>query len=896
MAAEFKLSTLLGGINRFVGEAGPNQAIDALDVWNYKSRLMRRPAFRSIAHGLPSFIPSGQTHIKIEAPFNTFTDITDWVPSVAPGDFGGLSGRLWLGCDQAFDGFEWPIQELPNALTNNCRIALKYRTTDLSLNKIYDPIDTTIGNLEDWTTTLTKYGTFAWHRSVFTNWTATTLNGVTAFWIAVDLSLVPAVPGNVSTAIDFPATSGDLQVDKPGIRCFLLSPINGLIPVHSGNGNKHLLIGSDRRPDKFGELGGQLYVVNHPRWPGEQARLVEAEGEAVFGRVTYPAWDGGGGAGTIGSATDEILTKSNQTYEWMGGTGTHPISQFDGAPITSGVAITGSTAAHINVAGFNDDRYVGLVLRMTSGARTTQEREIYNVSVTGLDLSEALLGAPANGDTFQIRTPPAKLRTIEGGIEYPIDVNTAHTVTVTTARKYEPPLASSDITEFVNFEIFRDCPWSLRPGNFWSAIFDSITLKVLLVNGANQILEYDGRRFRRLTALFDDTEGAIGAAAVILWRGNLQDTATKLNRLDVIAGSLLHGEPPLAKLLVDFNGRLVALRNDDIIQWSAAGVDNNIWPYLYETTIRDSESNKPIGMGVLHDNLYVWTKTSIFFSPQADELGLLAFRTIAQGIGFAGHQCVTKAVVGNTACFIGAAPDGLILFDGTSVTYLIDDWSRVLNGGVNDRLLENAVSGFWFQENTFFLALAGKGSSTNNRMLVLNTRTQACYVWSCPWGGCTAIARQFDERGHEKMLFGFADGHVAELVWGPSDAGVAIEGFARSSETEPLEGHTFAPLAIMLSIQDNGSHDTTIRMFLNNSEATTGEVTQSFDDNSSKLDATDVNFDEVSFAKDRFVTRRIPASAGSSGESFSFEISGTNQFEFISARLLLAEKGNRNAQ
>ena len=890
------LPRLTGGINRYRAEASEQQAAEALDVWTPTGELERRPSFRSLLIGPTFVLPVGQVFVKKEYPFNTFTTYTSRAPVFNPDELGGLNGRLWVGCSQPFDGILWGkvSDRPPNAdLDRNNKLTPKYRNTSGTLVNMSDVIDTTTYRHDvagTYRMALLNDGAIAWHRSTFTAWTATTVNGQSAYWVALDLSETSPTPGVTLTAVELGFNSGTLTLAAPGIRCFELGSVKGIFPNRLKNRTSNILTVGESLPRRnYAEKGVGISYTRNPQFPSRDLGIIEdgAEGPAVFGLITYPTWTGGGGGGTIGSATEQILTKRDDTYDWFA-------TQFEQTTITTGTTNALGSTTLIAAAGFNDTRYEGLYVQITSGAQKEQIRQIATATAAGLTVpaGDAFAAAIANGVTFSVITPPLILRTEENQVDYEVSANDADTVTIASGRNYHAALAGEDTDTFVNFEVFREGRFTFEPGSDWVSCFDSVTGKILLCNGRNGILEFDGRRLRRLQAVWDPTEGQPGYAKVVLWRGLISDQAVKAAELgfDVQPGSILYHEPPNARLLVDFNGRLVAVKRDHEVQWSAPGIDNNLWPYLYNTRVRDSESNPIVGIATLNDKLLVWSKTSVHYSPPADEFGMLNFRPISQGIGFVSNHGVAKAAFNGASFLVGPTPDGIAATDGLGVTYLLDSWDRVCK--VNQKLLAKSVGCFSLQDATYFLAFASTGSETNDRIIVLDLANKRIWLWSAPWGGCSFIARQLGSGGRERILFGFDDGHVAVLTQGPSDAGSSIEGFARSHPIEVLGGKSFAPTAIVIAARDTGTNTLTIKTFTNQKSQAAQTTTQAFT-RAETFNAATADYDTSLWGGSEVLSKKVPIPSGTSGESFTFEVRGTSRWRFSNARLLLTEKGDR---
>lgn len=132
-----------------------------------------------------------------------------------------------------------------------------------------------------------------------------------------------------------------------------------------------------------------------------------------------------------------------------------------------------------------------------------------------------------------------------------------------------------------------------------------------------------------------------------------------------------------------------------MIQWTAPGAFNDIWPAVYSTSIRDVFSQPITGLFPLHDQLIATTPTSMFAADAPGEDGFLIFRPIVQGVGFLNQNSVGRIAAGAQVALIGPNSDGITLWTGSTPSSVVDDWHRIIPGGINPRALSGAVGAIW---------------------------------------------------------------------------------------------------------------------------------------------------------------------------------------------------------
>ena len=708
------------------------------------------------------------------------------------------------------------------------------------------------------------------------------------------------------------SAAGTLTMNVPGARPFLLSAINGLFPIHMKNSTPMILVGADRNPTRGLEPGAQLGFVKQVSDQTEDAMLVSREGAGVMGVNTMPAWSHGGApTGSVG--TTAMITKERQDFSWN-------INEMDGAILATGTVGDGSTSTRILsiVTMAANNRFQNLRLKFDAATATVAlqgvEREIFGSDSAGFDIYPALVTVPAGptpgpADTFTVYTRPHFARTVE----YPtslleIDSNTAHTATIRTA-EYGAVVGANNRP--IHYEIGQEVPWVLSSGDFWDIAYDKSHGKYLLTNGRNGLLEYDGQRLRKLAALWDYRDGAEGAIVVQIWRGVAVDEQGNIPANPTLASADLYTVPPNARFITAFNSRIVVASTstgvspEQTIQWSAPDTAllsfNNLWPLNFQTTIRDA-ANAPItGMWTLNDRLVVSTPNSIFSSGPFSQSGYLDFESRSQSLGFVSHRGTVNVQIDSGGVLVGPTADGLSAFDGFNITTILDDWRRLVPGGVNIRRLSQCVAAYWRQRGLYILAFPTADSTTNNRALVWRVGTAKMWLWSVPFGGITAMASEVSPHGLERLLFGTADGHICTLGDGDYDGATAITGVARSHYVA-FGGKTVAGTAMLLNVQD--THTTaqlTVRTYFNCStgarQTWQGVTTYGGAAFGSAVFGTST----LGGGDFKLVRANLRAGAGgaglasSIGEIFAYEVAGTHRFRIRAAHMLIDPKSYRGA-
>lgn len=77
-------------------------------------------------------------------------------------------------------------------------------------------------------------GRISWHRSQFVDWSLTSLDSTSRYWVAIDFCRELPTPDEDPDAVTLSGT-GSITIDAPGIRAFVINPVNGLYSAKMHN-------------------------------------------------------------------------------------------------------------------------------------------------------------------------------------------------------------------------------------------------------------------------------------------------------------------------------------------------------------------------------------------------------------------------------------------------------------------------------------------------------------------------------------------------------------------------------------------------------------------------------------------------------------------------------------
>lgn len=908
------LSVMSGGINRKVRQAGQNQVLDGEDIIASDGDLRRRPSFSAILQSAPFRVPSRKTYMFLHQSGVGFTDVSR-VGTIST--FSGGTYRLLVGCEEIFDGIDFSsVDEGAPALTRHSYLCVRMldASDDLHDNANYTEIpwalDTTYRfNSSDWGHPLMGAGQICWHSAQLSAWVQTTVNSVTAYWVALDITAEPK-NSDKSAARTIVANEAALRIDEPGAVAFHLEKVVGIVPIVGKRGNA-IVIQSDREGQRGQENGAAIAIVDSFSRAGEVAKIVEDEGSGILGTYTAPTWSGSGtGGGTYGTAG--MVTKNDDSYDWLAALAGPPdfAGQWGRQTILESVGVdTAGSTTYFETDDFTyerDNEFEHCMLECTTsgGGPSVGERRIVQTSEAGatsnvrFDVSPAWSGAPTGTTVFKLLSVPYTIGFSEKHIDsttsrsQPVELiantNTADTITVEDIDSHKRANDQSINNEPVHFYIGRETRWDLTANGEWGYMFDPVQRRHLFCNGKSAILEFDGRRFRRMTANSNPT-----SALVELWTGILHDQDRKSNTVTLTPGSFIRSSPPIGRYLEDWAGRIVVTGDPgdpQRVYWSAPGEANDIWPKLYETIIRDSQNQGISGMRTLNQNLAVWTPNSIFFASIPNELGMFYFAPVSQHVGFVSNAAVERIPFRGSQSLIGPNADGVYVFNGAETTPVLDEWDRVVKGGVNISKLSGAVASADYYNNLYYLAVPSARSQINDTLLVYDWIATTWYQWTAPFGGISSISTMRNDSGSEVVLFGHYDGTVSVLTSRVTDDGDTITGRARSVPIS-FDNITTAPTGLMLQMFADQAN-LTVRTFLDQKGAASQSGSLGFTTDEAVF-GTDLYGTGV-FSGDRVLTKKLNQPSGSRATQLQYEIEGSARWRLRNAHLLLRPIGHRS--
>lgn len=920
------LPPLSGGVNRFEREARPDQAVSAENVINKDGELCRRESFSSIACGAPHHAPSGSVMMMTSDAASTVGNWGELRDSEA--NFSSTNTRrLYIGAYDKFDGIEWGIVAGAPSGSPVCGgpVSLKayyskVSGSTVSWHSVSHIKDTTKKRVGSFYSSLCQDGQISFHSDELTDWAVaepgdlsgavSTLPSSNLYWIRLDIW---DEKNNTSTYI----TDGDgeyLVVSQPGIRVFQLNPVNGIFPVKLGDRSVTVVCNdrqrsggsAKRRPH---EAGAQIGVVSSEAERTRLLRYKEDEGTGVYGAITWNQFTSDGG--TAGSATSgpaltlgtaDRLRKNITGYDWLfdsAGTVEPRFGQFRGGVVAenlvpqNNIPYSKSTFTFLTSAltgGYKEFEHCRLRITATSGSGNAvgQEREITASDATSTHTAITVYNDFPNvingNERFAIIRPHS--RAIINGEDYEVHehdtTNGNHELRVVngggTAGKYARSPSAAITNKLVHWELSKEFRWAMDSGVRYSGVQSLASKTLILTNGKGPLMEYDGNRTRELYA---DTESWFAQKIAGEYAARLTEDETEFT---LSAENQLHTKPPKGDFICDYKGHLMVAdgeTNEIRYSWT---MNPYLWPLGNFLTIRDSFNNKITGMATLNDMLYVFTPTQVFSCGPFNADGKLSARPSSHGIGFVSHWAVQRVAVSGQSVLLGASSDGVYAYNGMEPVAVLDDWSRVLDGGVNQAKLSGAVAAVHQGKNRFYLAVPSAGSDKNDKILVYDYFRKAWWVWTAPFG-VSYMATDFDEKGTERVLFGTNDGHIQVLVDGVNDDGKAFTGTVRSAPVQPFMEREGSLVAALVSVADLGASQTlSVKTYLDKKETPVATKALTVDGRQSVYD-TGV-FDTATFADDRFIEKRINQPFKARGHKFQLEFSGTGKWKTRDVTLL----------
>lgn len=822
----FLLSPGTGGVDRFDRSGRSTKLIEGYDVIADDGELRRRDAFRGVAAAPGFALPANRTSIFYGS---DPTGASGTVPSSRIVD-GSDGSYFFIGCDIPFDGIRWPIAATSYASAGtpdqNLRLAAHY-WSGAAWTSVPWLLDTTRSKLTgaaNYAEPFMKDGRIHFHRSQLTGWAASTLQSLSRYWIR--LTVVNGA-GTVSTC------DGAVSVASPGVHVFLQAPVNMLAPVTIG-GRHHLLIGSDRHRRRGLEGGASLADWHLGERGARPLELTRYRSTGVFGSVTFPQWQRNGSAvgsaGTEGSAnvlTNHPRAVSNfaDPVEDFSFLENNPVDAIVASGITPAGGSTTTSFTTATIVGKADNDYEHYILVVTTaGNLALGDYRIVSGFTGGASTStfvtRAWSAAPNTSVRFRLIRPSKRFRFYGertralNAADFrrhsipPVPTDTvsvgARTVTLNSADPDDHTSAMVDNTAMpVHFQMTEQLRWGIGAGRRWSYVYDTITRRTILTNGESGLLQYDGEQ---LTTLDADVQSALAQYLA----GKIADEQELISGADptLLARSQFRVSPPKGKYLVLYRSMLVVAGNTDrpfSVYNSLAGGANNIWPLSNETQVRDQRGETITGLASLYERLYAFTKSSIHEGVLNDD-GSLSFNPISQGVGFTSHHAVIQVPWNGGLSLVGVSGDGIYATNGQEPVPVLDNWDRLVPGGVNIRRLDQAVGAIFRTSNLAVFAVASRGSQVNDLLLVWDYSVGSWWVWRHPVG-VSALAPMV-VNGKEVLAIGCEDGIVQFLWDAPDDDGTEIEGDALSAPEQPMGPVELAFSRLNLTMRSMGTTQT----------------------------------------------------------------------------------------
>ena len=781
------LTTLKGGINRSAGEARGDQLVDALDVWVDDGDLARRPAWKSIGHAVPFFLPGGRCIVKATDDNSTFTTFADRRP------VGAVSKKYWyIGCTEQFDGIFWPSRwqreigptdSFTAGRVLSCRTAVNTLTDNDQDTKAFDTTRRR-DRSGDFIIPLIGRGCLTWHKESFASWPTHTIDGVAAYWIKISLL------NTAGTAVVF---TPHMQED---IKVFHLAPVNGLVQTKVKR-KSTLIVGSDRSPPRGLEKGAELGTLANERIGVQRIWYGIDEGPGVYDVMTV----GSTSRGTTDKLTkDRTFTVDNANIPLVWRAGQHRGGRVVGRLDTTseaGVDVTSPTASSVTLAEAvttNDNHFEHCRIRVTKkgagGASLNYERAVVSsVASTGLlNFEDAFDTTPDTNNDVVVHLPSAKLRFLHdiaalGGdaldpSAYEIyQTDAGHTLALTGVGAetlgvpYAPIVDDEHVGIPVYWQIVQELRWVQSAGLHWDAAFDPSTDQVFLTNGKGTLL-YDGQKLRPATA---------ATFANLRLREYFGIDVATADPAAPNASYIAQIIPfPQGKFFAVWDGCLFVggfTESPEVVRYSVIG-EYTWWLGGRNFLLPENLKGEIRGMKTFGDRLIVFTATSMFevLPTQTKSYGV---RAISYQMGFTSHWGVQAISANGSGLLVGPTPWGLMAWSGAEPQVLLDGWDRIFDEPPGARDLASASSAV-LQNDGYYLLGVG------NRILIWDWRARAFWLFSCPWGVASMVV-ETDARGKERLLVGTKDGHIVTFAPGKlSDDDIsAVTGRAQCAWKSP---------------------------------------------------------------------------------------------------------------
>lgn len=954
---------MTGGLNRYEQEAKPNQMTEGLDVVNQDGDLRRRDAFGAFAMGAPHMLPAGMTYVKVyDYSLQSWTDYSSRNPDFSTiGAGGGLDNRLFIGCDEQFQGID--VGQMDRTTASAINVAsypqIRFVTSDWSDSSspaadtgLYESAPWVGDTTDDRSDTKAYYqslmqsGHIWWHKnSQPSDWdTKRTVDGVSAYWIIVD-SFSSKAYSDTAYAARFSPRAG--QSLAPGIRCFKLNPVNALVTTKNRGASRYL-VATQSRETRGQETGGpQLGAIYSPAYPTYYVGLEKDEGSAFQGTYDTSGWtDTGWTGGSIGPGTD-LVEKRDQSYDWMnsivsGSVRTHRGSwgypvlmtgiQTTGTPTTTSFTFPTDLATNPNLRGSGvpkdtefEDCVCVCTATGTGGPTAGRANRIKTCTVSGDDVTLTFAAAwdntPAADSVFMIFGIGHRCALYYDAYNDSADDLSGTTVgqrqtwyeishtDATSAHQLQIAPGGPDANFIgdrmdpdnysgkdgpVFFSVVRESRYELPENISFDSTFDEVTRDYIFAFGDYYLQRFDGKVMKKLQALSDPND-----LVVQNWTGFITEQfAGEIDDPGFQKNAFLRSEPPKGKYVQAFANRIFVAGipgDPSRVVYSAPGAYNDLWPKGYESLVRDPLGSPITGMDVLNNELVVYTNNSVYAAQAPNQDGYFNLQPRSQGLGFVNHNVVQRAVFGGSAVLIGANADGIYAYTGAEPIIILDEWDRLLEGGINQATMGRSCAAISYYENCYYIAVPGQNSEYPNRLIRYCWTDKTFYVFTAPFGGITAIETDRDESGNEFLVFGHEDGTISTFIDNWTDDGETITGYARTPIIK-AGGNVISPSGYMVTVRDMGEdvvqtdNHLTFKEFLDQDEGNETTVhTGAFSGGSAAVSSMEIDTDKVAGRKN--VTRKIMSKSGTRAREVQLQIEGVGRWRLRNLEAIITGKG-----
>lgn len=865
----YPVAQILGGINRS-REAANTSLLDARDVFEETGTLRVRRAWKSLGSGPVALRPASLAQVYISGspvPTRTFTQASV-----------GDAIDVFVYALSPFDGIRWgEVTGAAFSGTTSRYLRVFYSIGQDQWQEMPWILDQTQGVLVGGTrrAPLLRAGDIHWHQPA--DWATTDVGGSDYYGIR----LRPVALGNGVTDTDADWTGYTFSVVQPGIQVFDRHAVNGLFAGRIAN-TVMAVVCADNVSGGALEPGALIgkWALNHH--PTEQLHVHRRWTAGDWGVVSIPNAGGGGFTtqGTTSRFTDRGPVDQPDGYDssLYDHKPAYTIEFPDLAPTGSlGTTLFETTDARLLELEDDALRHFILVCTTSGGGPAVGEARQIVASVNGgsatlLANNPAWSAAPTTSTRFAVLRPThvlqAKGQSASAKNTFAIGSTAGATLTPDTNSYSNNPTNTLGNNAPVHFAIATNTRWTVPAGRFYSFCNHPTSGDLILSNG-HRLFTFNGEFLRELTAAREDdprTEKALGALPSV-GPGNTSDPRT----LAYDVG--FYRTPPAGKFLATHLTYIFVSGFSDYpneVRWSMPGDYCDLWPKVNAGVVHCPYGEPIVGMAHYYDRLIVFTRRSIHEAvPTTTGFD---FRLITNASGFCGHRAVQSVPFNGHDVLLGVTPGGLIALSGTDPVKVIETWDLAMPApGLDANDLQDAPSVFWSRANLFIQAFKLKGSTSRNRLLVLNVESNRLWIWTAPFG-VASMTIVSSPSGEEELLIGSEDGLLSTLIEGDTDDGQALTGFLQTHPLSPSKTAESVELnRVSLEARvESATKSATLTVYRN--EATTRWTTGATPLSTGEAVFGTGTFTTSNFATEDFARRQVNMPNGTVGRSFSIAL------------------------